>query len=92
MVDIALQKRDIWLYIHMARWLMVDIALQRRGIWLYIQMAIWLMVDIAIQKVYIPQTKEARLGWGSYLLSIRITFVHQDLLSRPTCLDLPRLA
>ena len=30
MVDIALQRKGIWLYIHMA---IFDIALQRRGIW-----------------------------------------------------------
>ena len=47
MVDIALQRKGIWLYIHMAIWLMVDIALQRRGIWLYIHTAIF---DIALGK------------------------------------------
>ena len=30
--------------------------------------------------------------WGSYLVSNRTTFVDQDLLSWPTCLDLPGLA
>ena len=50
-----------------------------------------LAVDLLDLKVF-PQTKGCTTGMGFVLTFYRITFVHQNLLSWPTCVDLLRLA